>query len=257
MKNQEAVDAHETENDEEFKNTEINYEKLNREVKYDFSILYDKANQELVNQQQKRDQIIAIYLAIFSFIVPFALSMQNMGMLVKGIIFSLVAIIGVMFALIIVRYRVYKEVYWLCCQALTNLMSFKHEELDKATVQAVYYRCMWKKGNAYVINPDTPESTFDKKGFFQKNIFSGETIYFLIHAFITAIMSGFAVILILSFIPVLNIIVGILVLLAVFVSLVKVFFDELMAVYYVLVDHKDKSFNKAFSKAWFLHFYID
>ena len=28
MKNQEAVDAHETENDEEFKNTEINYEKL-------------------------------------------------------------------------------------------------------------------------------------------------------------------------------------------------------------------------------------
>lgn len=244
--------------EKKFKNKEYSKEKLNKDVKYDFSTLYEKANEEMIAQQTKRDQIITLFLTLFSIIVPFSLSAKGIGFGVKGLIFTAVAIIGIMFSLIIIRYRIYKEAYWICCQAITNLMSFTHNKLDKETVQAVYYRCMKKKGDKFVKKNNDGECVgFDKKMFFKKNIFSGETIYFLIHAFIVSVLLALGVGLMISKWRVAAIIISVLLALCSFTYHVKLFFDELIGVYDVLVDDTEASFNKTFSKAWFLHFYVE
>ena len=45
----------------------------------DLANLYERAIAELGLQQSKRDQIISLYLAIFSFLIPFALSQESMS----------------------------------------------------------------------------------------------------------------------------------------------------------------------------------
>ena len=71
-------------------------------------------------------------------------------MKIKGMIFLLLGVVGIMFSFIAVRYREYKEVYWMCCQALTVLQSFKPEEIDKHVVQSVFYHSLYKKGRGYL-----------------------------------------------------------------------------------------------------------
>ena len=134
------------ENSKDFKYKYFSNDKLSENPSYELSNLYDRCVEEMTLQQAKRDQIFTLYLAMFSFLVPFALSTAGITDVAKGIIFFALAIIGWMFALIIERYRIYKESYWLCCQTITNLMSYKAGSVDKRRIQAVYYRCIYKKG---------------------------------------------------------------------------------------------------------------
>ena len=123
-----------------------NESKIKEKKDYDLPGIYEHAHSELSLQQSKRDQIITIYLALCSFLIPFALGDTIKEVWMKGIIFIMVGIVGVLFSYIAVRYREYKEVYWLCCQAITVMLSFKPEELDKSLVQRTFYHCLNKKG---------------------------------------------------------------------------------------------------------------
>lgn len=239
-----------------FLNKEVGEGKLKEKVEYDLGALYENAHSELSLQQSKRDQIITLYLAIFSFLIPFALSLSSLEWHYRGLIFVAAGIIGMLFALIIIRYRIYKEVYWLCCQSLTVLMNFKQEELDKKTVQAVFYQSLKKKGQGYIITDATGKKRFNKILFFKKNLFSSETIHFMIQAIITAIVLGLGVSLIIPLDLWISLTIGFLVGGAVFGLLLLSYFSKCRAVYAVLADDKDSSFNSSFSKAWFLHFYI-
>ena len=116
----------------------------------DLDTLYARTFSELGLQQSKRDQIITLYLAMFSFLIPFALSMESIGWQAKGLILLVAAIVGILFALIIVRYRIYKEVYWLSCQSLTVLHGIKPEKMNKEMIQKIYYRTLKKKGKAFL-----------------------------------------------------------------------------------------------------------
>ncbi len=228
---------------------------IHDEPEFDLNTIYEKCIEEMTLQQAKRDQIITIYLAMFSFIVPFALSTEQLNLFAKGLVFLAIAIIGFAFSLIIVRYRMYKESYWLCCQALTNLMGLQRKALKKKVIQKVYYTCLWKKGKSYLIGTGSKKK-FSKWLFFKKNVFSGETIYCLLHSFIVSILFGMSIFLMLfenPFCVIYAAISGALL----FLLQNYFYFHHLLEVYNVLVDGKNDSFNKTFGKAWFLHMYID
>lgn len=70
-----------------FKNKEYDINLKAESSGVDLENLYSLANAELALQQSKRDQIITIYLAMFYFLLPFALSMESIGLQVKGFIF--------------------------------------------------------------------------------------------------------------------------------------------------------------------------
>ena len=222
----------------------------------DLDALYSRAFSELGLQQTNRDQIITLYLAMFSFLIPFALSMEGMSLSVKGLIFLATAIVGFLFALVIIRYRIYKEIYWLCCQSLTALQSVQPEKMSKEMIQKVYYHTLKKKGKSFLETDAAGETFFSNKLYVKKNLFSSESIYFFIHVFLTSLIAGLSAGLIVPLGTALRIAVAILVALAIFFILTAKYFHECIKVYGVLQDESDESFNHTFSKAWFLHFYV-
>ena len=243
-----------------FTHVTIDKDKLIENPTHNLQEHFRNTHKELSLQQSKRDQILTIYLAIFSFLVPFAISLSTIDWNVKGIIFIGVGIIGWLFSLIIVRYRIYKECYWLCCQTLTVLMNYKQEALNKELIQEVYYSCINKKGKKFIkkiVKKDgTTIKKFNNALFIKSNAFSSETIHFTIIAFIASAILGFGASLIFSLPTLYAVILGVGVGLLAFIIMHSEYFRELKRVYQVLVDDLDKSFNFAFSKAWLLHFYV-
>lgn len=242
-------------NSGEFLNKEYCKEKINKEAEYDLCMLFEKSNEEMVAQQAKRDQIISLFLAIFSFVVPFALSMEGIDTAFKGLIFLAIAIIGVLFSLVIIRYRLYKESYWLCCQTLTSLMSFKQKELNKETIQAVYYQCMKKKFKKYVDDKVNPPK-FKRTQFYLTTLYSGETILYVVQAFMTALTAGLSILFLCSHLGSIQYVFASVGAILVLIWLVNMFLSELMHAYDVLVYDTNASFNKTYSRAWFLHFFV-
>lgn len=240
-------------NVELFKNKEYDQSLKSDSSGVNLENLYSLANAELALQQSKRDQIITIYLAMFYFLLPFALSMDGIGLRVKGFIFLAAAVIGWLFALIILRYRIYKEVYWFCCQSITVMMGLKPGALKKETVQAVFYQVMEKKGKKYVRG--TEKKTWDNVKFIKGNAFSAETLYYVIHVVLTASMLGLGIGLISGFVWQKALILGASLSVFLFLFLMGMYFKKLSNVFAVLVDGTDVSFNDTYKMAWFLHLF--
>lgn len=237
-------------------------EKLKENNNCDLNQMYDHAHSELSLQQSKRDQIITIYLALCSFLLPFALGEQIISFQLKGIIFAVLGVIGILFSLIIVRYREYKEVYWLCCQTITVLQNFRPEEIDKSVIQRTFHHCLMKKGKPYLKYKGNSAKL--KKGLLvKKNLFSAETMHFQIIAIMASFISGLGLALIVeSSIPC-KTLIGIATGLLIFSILLIIYFYNCMKTYFALESNgndrrsRDHAFNSTFSKAWFLHFYYD
>ena len=241
----------------------IDTSKLKEKQNYNLEEIYDHAHSELSLQQSKRDQVMTIYLALASFLLPFALGEEMIAMRLKGAIFIVLCIIGVLFAHIAVRYREYKEVYWLCCQTITVLLSFKPEELNKGVVQSTFYHCLNKKGKRYLV-PKNDDLVFNRKLFVRKNIFSSETLYYTIISLMASFVGGLGLALLVGTHLWLSVTVGIISGALILLWLLSVYFKALIRVYAVLEERadvsaeaRDKAFNNVFSKAWFLHFYCD
>lgn len=239
----------------------IDPSKIKEKKDYNLQEIYKQAHSELSLQQSKRDQIITIYLALCSFLLPFALGEEMIPMTIKGLIFIVVGLVGVLFSYITIRYRDYKEAYWLCCQTITVLLGIKTEELDKVTVQRAFAHCLYKKGKGY-LRDDGDNKHFCRLKYVKKNIFSSETIHFVIIALMCSFISALGVSLILTRLDLLiSIIVGVII----FAHLIYLFFDTCIKIYLPLerlaVDgdelRRDDAFNSVFKKAWFLHFYYD
>ncbi len=247
--------------------TPIPQEAKKAEIDIDLNSLHERAIAELTLQQSKRDQIITVYLAMFSFLIPFALSQEILTWQVKGLIFFATAVVGILFANIIIRYRIYKEAYWLCCQTITVLFGIKPEHLKKEIIQQCYRDTIYKKGKKFFVEKKTKEvdkqgnpitkKVFSRAKYVMDNLFSAETIYFFIHCFITALIFGLSIVLILPFVTWVNITVGIGCALVLFLLLSAKYFAQCINVYSVLIHNTHENFNFAFSKAWFLHFYMD
>lgn len=238
--------------------------KLKDKPEYNIEKTYEHAHSELSLQQSKRDQIITIYLALCSFLLPFALGEEVIGYEMKGLIFLIVGAVGILFSCITVRYREYKEVYWLCCQTLTVLQSFKSEELDKSLIQRTFYHCLHKKGKGY-LRCKGNKKLLKKFAYAKKNLFSSETMHFVIIDLMASFITGLGVGLALISLPTINLILGVILGTFVFILLVFLYFNTCVKVYSPLEEHegddseerKNRAFNKVFSKAWFLHFYYN
>lgn len=227
----------------------------------DLDAHYERAFSELGLQQTKRDQLITLYLAMFSFLIPFALSMEGVSLQIKGLIFLVAAVVGILFALIIIRYRIYKEVYWLCCQCLTVLHNIQPEKLNKEMVQRVYYHSLKKKGKSFMVERKQTEGDkqvvkryFSNAKYVEKNLFSSESIYFFIHCLLTVLIFGLSIGLILPGNVIARVAVSVLLGTFLFFLLSAKYFSECVKVYGVMADDSDEVFNATFSKAWFLHF---
>ena len=239
---------------------DIDLPEYRQEKHYDLKELYRLTYEELGLQQSKRDTLISLYIALFSFIIPFTLSMnsQDLPLWGKGVLFCVMGIIGCLMAGIIIRYRMYKEVYWLACRTISQLKNYDTACINKALVQGTFYKTMQKKGKSYVRT--TPEGKkFRWLRFIQKNTFSAETGYFMIHSLLTAIIMGLGIALVLygQYGSMWGIGLGIGLGAAVLAVLMLWYYRILYSVYAVLVDGKDASFNHAFATAWQLHFYPD
>ena len=247
----------------------IDSESIKEKKDYNLDTLYDHTHSELSLQQSKRDQIITLYLALFSFIIPFSLSLDSIAYWMRGMIFLVVGIIGVLFSFINVRYRVYKEVYWLSCQAITVLMNVKEQCLNKQAIQRAFYYSLRKKGKSFMVEKGG-EKHFSRAVFVKKNTFSSETFYHIIQVLITSAILCLGVALILSDafgadLPIAAA-VGCAVFAAAFLWLMFCYFKRLMKVYAPLSYHstgnaekdmkeRNARFNTTFSKAWTLHVY--
>ncbi len=274
-----------------------------KKAEFDFPTMYQHAHDEMTLQQSKRDQMITVYLALITFIVPFSFSLEAITGVVQGLLFLALAIIGVLFNVIVIRYRIYKESYWLACQTLTLLTNYPTEAMDKTLVQSLYYQSMKKKYNGFIDHDAKKVKMFK---LFKKSLFSAETLYFAVHAFAVAVLSALSAIFLIgsSLVGIISsIAIGVVVLSFLFI----LHFNTLSHVFETLkyyeseqdkaeriekenpkqtktrlkkqakLDKKyanesdkekkdridkenadaDKAFNYAFSKAWFLHFYLD
>ena len=222
----------------------------------DLSSLYDKAYSELGLQQAKRDQLITIYIALFSVIVPVCFGVEALDPFLRGIILAAGAFVGMLFSMIVVRYRIYKEVYWLCCQTLTTLLSIKQEAYTKDGIQSVFFSCLKKRGRSYRKNSSDDNSPFLRRIYVKKNLFSAETLYFFIISFLTATIFGLAAYYLIPLSFTLKLICSLVIgFLAIFYLMFS-YFKEGIKVYQVLIDNSNASFNATYRKAWFLHFFI-
>ena len=106
-----------------------------KEPNIELEKLYELTINELGLQQSKRDQLLTIYLAMCSFLIPFGFSLDILSWQNKGYIFLATAIVGILFSNIIVRYRIYKEIYWLCCETITILFTLEKKTLTNHILQ--------------------------------------------------------------------------------------------------------------------------
>lgn len=223
--------------------------------KFDINELYEKVIAELGLQQSKRDQLITIYLAAFAFIIPPLLSADSPNWIINGSIFIGLGVIGFLFSLIITRYRIYKEAYWLCCRTITVMMDVDEDKWSKENIQQIFYHCMLKKCKKFI----KENGKFNKQKFFWNNLFSSETLYFIVHCLIADAVFGFGVGLLLPLETKFQVLFGIIS--AILLLLIELFlyYKELAGVYkacHANNDEKDKYFTKTYSNAWFLHFFV-
>ena len=240
----------------------VDKSKLKETKDHDLKTLYKHAHDELSLQQNKRDQIITIYLALCSFLLPFALGEEFISQGIKGMIFLVLGVVGIMFSLIAIRYRQYKEIYWLCCQAITVLQGIKPEEIDKSVVQRTFYYCMKKKAKAF-LNVHENYTRLKKTVFIKKNIFSSETFHFMIIDLMTSFIIGLGAFLLADLWFSFAVLIGICAGIAAFIILLTEYFGVGLRLYSALAisetpndaQRRNRAFNSAFSKAWFLHIY--
>ena len=224
----------------------------------DFNIndMYGQVVAELGLQQSKRDQLITIYLAAFAFVVPAMLSKDINNAYITGGVFVLLGIIGYLFALIIIRYRKYKEIYWLCCRTLNVMMDMDKSTWNKANIQGIFYNCMCKKISGFLTPIDQHRNAFDKKTFVKRNMFSSETLYLVIHAIITGCITGCGVAFLVPLAFGWQLLIGAPIALAMIGVILYKYFKTLVELYQVCEDGLDSSFNNVYKDAWFLHFFI-
>lgn len=225
----------------------------------DINDLYQRVTEELTLQQSKRDQLLMIYMAAFAFIVPALISEKGVSPILSGCIFIGLGFIGFLFSMIVIRYRKYKEAYWICCRTLTVMMTLDKTEWTEKNIQAIYYMCLCKKVSKY-IKADPTKASGKRFRFWKyswKNLNSGETLYLVILGLIAGSVLGMGVGILLPGTMWLKVTTGIVSGAVLCLVAIYQYFKTLAGVYKVCADGLEKSFNNPFGDAWFLHFFVD
>ncbi|SHO44152.1 hypothetical protein [Anaerocolumna xylanovorans] len=225
--------------------------------------VYEMCVQELGLQQSKRDQIIAFYIAIISFVIPAIIGL-DVNRYAKGAGFFALYILGSMLAKVVVRYRIYKEVYWITCRTVTQLYNFKEEKINKLLVQSIFYNTLAKNRKTVIVFQDEKGKTgknekrveekgkVDKWKTYIKIRNSSETILYEVLILLSSLVLWIGIFILCSS-GLYGGIAAAVIIIGNYIYWNIYYYKSLMDVYGILTDGKDESFNFAYSKAWFLH----
>lgn len=216
--------------------------------------IFDSLQSEMTLQQNKRDQIIAFYLTALGLLSTFLFS-ADIHPLIRVGVFSIAFIIGHFWSTVILRYRIYKESYWIALRTVSCLFSEDRAKIDKGLIQHLYYKCMEKN---FKDNISTERNRINERKVRKGNRSSAEYLMFLTLAFLTALAGGMILLMIFIFLKVslwISIPIGLaFVLFYIFLARYQ-YSKELSKFYLVLIDGENSSFNRAFKKAWQLHLF--
>ena len=156
-------------------------------------VVYELTVAELGLQQTKRDQILALYLSILTFVIPNIVGLAELGDLQKSMAFLALYIVGVALCHVILRYRVYKEVYWVACRVLTELDNIYKEKRTYRTLCTLFYHALRKNQDSIVRkNMKTGKISYWES--FKRQLDSAETLLFEILVFFSSVVGGISAI---------------------------------------------------------------
>ena len=227
---------------------------------YHWNELYQQCVTEIGIQQSKRDQIIAFFIAVCSFVIPAVLEIENIGNAGRGACFFFLFFLGAMLCRVVARYRIYKEVYWLAVRTISKLFGLKRECVNKEVVQQCFAESMRKSFKKTVVfrtnKKDQQKPNLWKT--LRLNRGSAELILFKVIVLMTGVLAFLSVCelgALLQLPPLVVLVAGAVVLGVVYFWMCMMFCRMLFEIYRYCVDNEKESFNKTYSKAWFLHLF--
>ena len=212
---------------------------------------YELCVSELGLQQSKRDQTIAFYIAIISFVIP-AIIQMDVNNYVKAAGFFTLYVLGNMLTKVIVRYRIYKEVYWITCRTITQLYNFYEDKITKVLVQHIFYKSMEKNKSSVIVTEKKNKEKIRRWKTFLKIRNSAETILFEVMVLMSSLVLWISIFLLMPA-GVWGAVLATAVISVNYVYFNVFYYNRLVGVYGVFVDGSDEAFNATYSKAWFLH----
>ena len=219
----------------------------------DLDNCYDMTVAELGLQQTKRDQIIAFYLTILGFVIPNVISLDIPGWTKAAAFLSMYAI-GAIFCHVILRYRIYKEVYWIACRVITQLCNIKPEGRNLTTIHTLFFHALKKNISTIVKYKKNGKRSLLRS--FRRQLNSAETLLFETLAIFATFVGGIGAAYIYTYSLVLCVIV-ILLLLAMLIVMNYKYTARLMDLYKCIDSEDLEDLKIPFSKAWMLECYID
>lgn len=229
----------------------------------DLDSCYQQTVAELGLQQSKRDQIIAFYLTILGFVIPSVVSLE-VGNGPKALAFLAMYAIGTIFCHVILRYRIYKEVYWIACRVITQMCNIKPEHRTKKNIYILFYNALdHNKSSIVQYGKSRSGDKAPKRSFFRslkRQLNSAETLLYetlaLFSGFVGAIGGYYAW----CVAKPMGVAVW-LVLIYMFIRINYKYVTRLMALYDCIdeqnPDKKLAELEATFAKAWMLHCYVD
>ena len=219
----------------------------------DLNNSYGQTVSELGLQQSKRDQIIAFYLTILGFVIPNVIDMK-VGEFGKAIAFFAMYGIGAIFCHVILRYRVYKEVYWIACRVIAQLCNIHEKSINKDVIYTLFFNCLRKNRNTIVVKNKKGKNSVLKS--WKRQLNSAETLLYE-----TLVMfSSFVGLIGTWYMFQISIVVAVLsaICIVYMLFLMNYKYTRRLMDLYVCVDTEQQcDLEKTFSKAWMLHCYVD
>ena len=219
----------------------------------DLQTVYSSIDTELATQQSKRDQIIAFYLTILGLTASFVFSKEISNEL-RFIIFALLFVVGRIWSVVALRYRIYKESYWIACRTVSMLYTVDRSRVKKPLVQHYYYKSMKKNFSKFVKN-----GRINRYKVMKSNLRSAEFLMYMTLILLTSLSLGVCSLLLVSILSLPHWCYVLCALLTIgsIVYGVTDYVGELCCFYRVCEDDLNSSFNSAYQKAWQLHMFYD
>ncbi len=219
----------------------------------DLDNCYDMTVAELGLQQSKRDQIIAFYLTILGFVIPNVISLE-ISNTAKGIAFLGMYFIGAIFCHVILRYRIYKEVYWIACRVITQLCNIKPAQRNREVIHTLFYHALKKNINTIVKYKKNGERSLLRS--FRRQLNSAETLLFETLAIFATLVGCIGASYLFDHNKIISNIILVLLLLM-FIIMNYKYTTRLMDLYKCIDTDSLDDLLIPFSKAWMLECYID
>lgn len=214
---------------------------------------YDMTVAELGLQQSKRDQIIAFYLTILGFVIPNVIDLE-ISDIAKGIAFLGMYIIGAMFCHVILRYRIYKEVYWIACRVITQLCNIKPSKRNSEVIHTLFYHALKKNIGTIVKYKKNGERSILRS--FRRQLNSAETLLFETLAIFATLVGCIGAFYLYNYNKLISIAIVIF-LIIMFIAINYKYTTRLMELYKCIDTNNLDDLLIPFGKAWMLECYID